>query len=116
MSGSATRHALLLCGVLAFLSLNTEAAAQPGSVPALQDDPRIWQHPFGGVFPPVSGSALPMQQDPRRVRIPGRTWANADLSNPNLMPWAKELMRKQIEAIDRGKIQFSAGSSCLPTG
>ena len=84
MSGCASRHALLLVGALVFgLYLPTEIAAQPGYVPVLQDGPRLWQHPFGGVFPPVEGSALPVGQDPRRLRVAGRTWHIADLSNPN---------------------------------
>jgi hypothetical protein len=116
MSLSASRHALLFIGVVVFvLSLNTEVPAQPGYVPVLQNSPGLWQHPFGGIFPPVNGSALPTQQDPTRPHTPGRTWHIADLTNPNLKPWAKELMQKEIEAIDRGKLQFSASSSCLPT-
>lgn len=111
-----SRHALLFIGVAVFvLSLNTEVPAQPGYVPVLQNSPGLWQHPFGGIFPPVNGSALPTQQDPTRPHTPGRTWHIADLTNPNLKPWAKELMQKEIEAIDRGKLQFSASSSCLPT-
>ena len=116
MSGS-SRQALLLFGALVFaLSFNTEVASQPGYMPVLQDAPRLWQHPFGGVFPPVPGSALPVQQDPTRVLIAGRTWHIADLSNANLKPWARDAMKKDIEEIDRGKIQFTPSSSCLPAG
>ena len=117
MSGFASRYALLLVGALVFaLSLNAEVAAQPGYVPVLQNGPRLWQHPFGGVFPPVKGSALPMWQDLSRPLIAGRTWHIADLSNPNLKQRAKDIMKKDIEEIDAGKIQFTPSSSCLPTG
>ena len=116
MSQYTSRHALLLVGALVFLSFNTELAAQPGYVPVLQKGPATWQHPFGGVFPPVEGSALPVQQDPRRVLIAGRTWHIADLSNPNLKQSAKDHLKKDIEEIDRGKIQFTASSSCMPPG
>jgi len=116
MSSFASRHALLLTGAAVVLSLNTQVAAQPGYVPVLQDAPPLWQAPFGGIFPPVQGSALPVQQDPRRPHTPGRTWHIADLTNPNLLPWAREALRKDIEEIDGGKLQFTAGSSCLPTG
>ena len=112
-----SRHALLFIGVVVFVvSPNTEIDAQPGYVPALQNSPRLWQMPFGGVFPPVSGSALPVQQDPRRALIAGRTWHIADLSNPNLKAWARDHLKKDIEEIDKGKIQFTASSSCLPPG
>ena len=117
MSGFASRRALLQAGAFVFaLSFNTEVAAQPGYVPVLQDGPPLWQNPFGGVFPPVPGSAVPMRQDPSRHLIAGRTWHIADLSNPNLKQWAKDIMKKEIEEIDGGKLQFTPGSSCLPPG
>jgi len=116
MSAS-SRHALLFIGVAVVgLSLSAEVPAQPGYVPVLQNSPGLWQMPFGGVFPPVSGSALPVQQDPRRTLIAGRTWHIADLSNPNLKEWARDHLKKDIEEIDKGKIQFTASSSCLPPG
>ena len=115
MPGSAFRRTPLFVGALVLaLSINTEVPAQPGYVPVLQNFPGLWQHPFGVIFPPVQGSALPTQQDPRRPHTPGRTWHIADLSNPNIKAWAKEMMQKEIEAIDRGKLQFSPSSSCLP--
>jgi len=116
MSRFASRHALLLTGALVVLSFNTEVAAQPGYVPVLNSGPNTWQHPFGGVFPPVAGSALPVQQDPSRVLIAGRTWHIADLTNPNLKPWARDHLKKDIDEIDKGKIQFTASSSCVPPG
>ncbi len=114
MSGSASRRALLLIGAL--VAFTAEGSAQPGYVPVLQNGPRLWQHPFGGVFPPVQGSALPVQQDPTRLRIAGRTWHIADLSNPNLKQWAKDVLEKDIAELDAGKVQFTPSSSCLPTG
>src|SRR5215471_9586249 len=58
---------------------------------------------------------VPTQQDPNRPHVAGRTWHIADLTNPNLMPWAKEIIKKEIDAIDHGKLQFSSSSSCLPS-
>jgi len=107
---------MLLAGALLLALSHTEVAAQPGYVPVLQDGPALWQHPFGGVFPPVSGSALPTWQDPSRRLVAGRTWHIADLSNPNLKQWAKDILKKDIEEIDAGKLQFTPGSACLPTG
>jgi len=57
-----------------------------------------------------------MWQDPSRPLIAGRTWHIPDLSNPNLKPWAKDILKKEIEEIDGGKIQLTPASSCLPTG
>jgi hypothetical protein len=116
MSGLFSRHALLLGGAIAAACAATEAAAQPGYVPVLQESATLWEHPFGGVFPPVAGSALPIQQDPSRRLVAGRTWHIADLFNPNLKEWAREALRKDIQEIDAGKTQFTASSSCLPPG
>jgi hypothetical protein len=116
MSQFASRQTLLLGAVVFALSFSEDAVAQPGYVPVLQDGPSLWEHPFGGVFPPVQGAALPVWQDPSRPRFAGRTWHIADLSNPNLKQWAKDVLKKDIEEIDAGKIQFTPSSSCLPTG
>ena len=106
----------VLAGALLFAVSSTEIAAQPGYVPVLQDGPELWQHPFGGIFPPTNGAALPTWQDPSRRFVTGRTWHIADLSNPNLKPWARDVLKKQIAALDAGKLQFSPSSSCVPTG
>jgi len=116
MAGFAARHKLLLAGALVVLSFNTKLAAQPDYVPVLQTGPGLWQHPFGVVFPPMPASAVPTWQDPSRPFVTARTWHIADLSHPNLKPWAKDVMKKDIEEIDKGKLQFSPSSSCLPTG
>src|SRR6476620_10371693 len=117
MSESHLRRALVMVSALVFtLSFDTVVQAGPGGVPVLQDGSRLWAGPFCGVFPPVPGSALPMWQDPSRPLSAGRTWHIADLSNPNLKQWAKDIMKKEIEEIDRGKIQLTPASSCLPTG
>jgi len=76
-----------------------------------------WQHPFGLAFPPVQGSALPVWQDRgHRFDNAANSWRIGDISNANLKPWVKELMKKDNDEIDAGKIQFSTNSSCLPSG
>jgi len=116
MSGFASRRVLLLAGVILAASSVTEVAAQRGYAPLLQNSPALWEHPFGGTFPPVRGSALPVMQDPSRRLIPGRTWHIPDLSNPNVKQWAKDIMKKDVEEIDAGKLQYNASASCLPPG
>jgi len=114
---SHSRFMSVLIGTLALgFGLKTEAAEQPGHVPVLQNGPGLWEHDFGVVFPPLPGVAPPTWQDPSRKFVRARTWHIPDLSNPNIKPWAKEVMRKEVEEIDRGKLQFNAGASCLPTG
>src|SRR5438105_747147 len=118
MSGYATRSGFVssVAATLFVFGFNPDVAAQTGDVPILQNGPWLWEHPFGGVFPPVKGAALPVQQDPSRPFVPGRAWHIPDLSNPNLKDWAKSIMKKEVEEIDRGKLQLSASSSCFPTG
>ena len=114
---SVSRYLSVLVGALLVpFGLETEAAQQPGSVPLLQDGPQLWEHDFGVVFPRVPGSAPPTWQDPNRPFVRGRTWHIPDLSNPNIKQWAKDVMKKDVEEIDRGKLQFNASASCLPTG
>ena len=115
MSG-AKRLLLLASGIALVVGLVTDAEAQRGYVPALQDGPWLWEHPFGGQFPAVNGSALPVSQDPGHPLIPGRTWHVPDLSNPNLKPWARDVLKKEAEEIEKGKLQLSASSSCFLTG
>src|ERR1700745_825284 len=105
-------------GALAFTAaLSLPAAAQSSYVPNLQSGPGGWTHPFGGAFPAVQGSALPVQQDPGHVFVrAGGSWRIGNLSKPNLKQWAKDVMKKDNDEIDAGKIQFTAGSSCLPAG
>jgi len=114
MAGLASRFLLVVGGALA---LAAPAAAQSNSVPNLQSGPGGWTHPFGGAFPPVQGSALPVRQDPGHAFVnPVQSFRFGDLSNPNLKQWAKEVMKKDNDEIDAGKIQFTPNSSCVPSG
>ena len=40
----------------------------------------------------------------------------ADITNPNLKPWAKEAMKRENEKVLSGGIGFTARSSCMPAG
>src|SRR5260221_3310959 len=122
MSTVVSRQLLLAGGVAAALvwaAFVAEAAAQSTTIaPNLQSGPNGWQHPFGGEFRPVPGSALPISQDPSQPFLsPQQSWIIGDLANPNLKQWAKDLMKKDNEDIlYHGKIQFTANSACLPAG
>ncbi len=64
----------------------------------------------------------PVVSDPAHPFVPNGTdkqptFRIADLSNPNLMPWVKEYMKKDIDEILAGKKPaFTAQSSCWPSG
>ena len=74
-----------------------------------------------GDFKPVPGRVPPVSDDPKYPYVPngaGRqpTYHIADLTNPNLKPWAKEVMRKDNAEVIAGKIAFTPSQSCLPAG
>jgi hypothetical protein len=75
----------------------------------------------GPNFSPVPGKVAPMTNDPAHPYVPngrGRqaTFRIGDVSNPNLKPWIKELMKKDNEEVLAGKPAFTARSSCMPAG
>jgi hypothetical protein len=125
MSGFASFERLLIGSALALIACaaaGAQVAAQSGaSPPDFQSNQTAWLHPPGGEFPAVQGSPMPLRQDPAHPFVgnnTGRqpTYRIADLSNPNLKQWAKDVMKKDNEEVLKGKIAFSARSSCLPGG
>jgi hypothetical protein len=110
----------LACGAAAvFLAVG--ASAQPVDIPDLQSGQAAWLHPPGGAFPAVEGSPMPVGQDPAHPYVGNGgggqpTFRIGDVSNPNLLPWAKEAMEKDNAEVLGGKIAFTARSSCLPAG
>jgi len=75
----------------------------------------------GGEMLPVDGSPPLFHQDARYPFVPnnaGRqpTYRIADLSNPNVKQWAKDVMKKDNDEVLGGKIAYTARSSCKPAG
>jgi hypothetical protein len=74
-----------------------------------------------GDFRPVAGRLPPVTSDPKYPYVPngqGRqpTFRIADLTNPNLKPWVKEVMKKDNSEVLAGKIAFTPSQSCVPAG
>jgi len=74
-----------------------------------------------GEFRPVPGRVPPLSQDPKYPFVPNGaggqpTYRIADLTNPNLKPWVKEIMKKDNDEVLAGKIAFTPSSSCMPAG
>jgi hypothetical protein len=74
-----------------------------------------------GEFRPVPGKVPPVTNDPKYPYVPngqGRqpTYRIADLTNPNLKPWVKEIMKKDNDQVLAGKIAFTPSQSCVPAG
>jgi hypothetical protein len=69
----------------------------------------------GGLEAPPSGFG-PTRADPAHPYVPNATFRIADVTSPNLKPWAAEAMRKSNEEVLAGKYPFTARSSCMPAG
>ena len=72
-------------------------------------------------FMPVAGGPEPTRVDPTHPYVPngtGRqpTFRIADLTNPNIKPWAKEIMKQENDKVLGGAIAITPRSSCMPAG
>ena len=100
------------------------AAQQKPTPPDFSSNYAGWvgQNGGGPFFEPVPGRLPPIVSDPAHPFVPNGpskqpTFRIADLSNPNLMPWVKDSMKKDIDEILAGKKSaFTAQSSCVPAG
>jgi hypothetical protein len=107
--------------VLAALTAAGAAAPSGGSIPDFSSNGTAWITPNGGELIPVPGSPSPLRQDPAYPFVgngQGKqpTYRIADLSNPNLKQWAKDVMKKDNDEVLAGKIAFTARQSCMPAG
>ena len=124
-----SRHAGNLTGVLAgavYLagSLNFSAMAQ-GAPPDFAPNASVGWYAYNRLFiPPASGPG-PVLQDPAHpyvsndeFRVTGRqpTAQLADLNNPILQPWARDVVRKRNELVLSGKPVHPPQASCWPKG
>ncbi len=112
--------------LVAGLSVSASAAGPAGSSP-----PNFASHPSAAWFAykrefiaPSSGPGPVMQHakyprvsnDDYRVTGQQPTFAFADIDNPILQPWAREVIRKQNELVSSGKPAYSRHASCYPVG
>ncbi len=70
---------------------------------------------------PIPGGPTPTRADPAHPFVPNNTGRQptfriADLNNPNIKLWAKEIMRAENEKVLAGAIAITARSSCTPAG
>ena len=106
------------------LTAGFSAMAQ-GTPANFAPDRNIGWYAYNRLFIPPPSGAGPVRQDPSRpyvtndeFRVTGRqpTERVADLDNPILQPWAKEVLRKRNELILSGKRAPSPTASCWPKG
>ncbi len=100
------------------------AAEQGPAIPDFSSNDAAWV--FGlGDYIAIPGEPSPTRSDPAhpyisnnefRARGAQPTFRIADLGNPNIKPWAKEIMKRENEKALSGGMPYSARSSCMPSG
>jgi hypothetical protein len=128
MPGFNSRMSLLAIGALtAWIWTGSDArlaAEQGASTPDFSSGDAAWV--FGlGDYIAIPGEPSPTRNDPayryvsnNEFRASGAqpTYRIADLSNPNIKPWAKEVMKQENDKALSGRMPYSARASCMPSG
>jgi hypothetical protein len=123
------RYAGKFAGVLAgavylAASLSSTALAQ-GTTPDFAPDASIGWYAYNRIFIPPASGAGSVQQDPAHpyvsndeFRVTGRqpTAQLADLDNPILQPWARDVVRKRNALVLAGKPANPPHASCWTVG
>jgi len=107
--------------ILATAAAVHAAAQQTGAAPDFTiSSGTTWNGIGGGELYPMPGSPKPVTQNPRYHYTPNgpgqASYRIADLTNPNLKPWVKEVMQKDNDEVLAGKIGYTPRSSCKPAG
>ncbi len=108
--------------LLALVCAGNAATAESGKIPNFAPDATVgWLKPPGDEFIQPDEGPGPIKSDPSLPYISNAIAAQetvkiADLTNPILLPWTREQMRKENEAVRRGKVGFTARSRCWPHG
>src|SRR5712672_169266 len=106
-------------------SLSFPATAQRATPPNFAPNADMGWYAYNRQFIPPASGAGPVQQDPERpfvsndeFRVTGKqpTDQLADLNNPILMPWARDVVRKRNELVLAGKPANPPHASCWPVG
>jgi hypothetical protein len=128
VSGFASTVRVVLSGttLIAAALVVGGATAQTGKAPPdFSSNETAWQGGNGVNYTPVPGSPPPITNDPKHPHISNGeatrrgvqpTYRISDLTNPNLKPWAKAVMKKDNDEVLAGKIGYTPGSSCKPWG
>ena len=96
------------------------AQSSTGGPPDFQSDGVAWIATSQDYIAAQTGPK-PVTNDPAHPFVPnGRgaqpTYRIADVTNPNLKPWAVERMKKTNETVLKGGIGYTARSSCMAAG
>ena len=122
------RKAALVAGILfglVWAAAGPVLAAGPGeSAPDFSSNNAAWVL-ANSDYIPLPGGPSPTRNDPAHPYITNNafratgaqpTFRVADLANPNIKPWAKEIMKRENDKVLAGGIPYGARASCMPAG
>jgi len=122
------RKAVLVAGILfglVWAAAGPVLAAGPGeSAPDFSSNNAAWVL-ANSDYIPLPGGPSPTRNDPAHPYITNNafratgaqpTFRVADLANPNIKPWAKEIMKRENDKVLAGGIPYGARASCMPAG
>jgi hypothetical protein len=117
---------ILSCAAILTVSTLVAGSAETTfGVPNFSTSTVSWRGSNGMEFLPVDGSPPAVGRHPNHPRITNaisrRTGQQPtshipDLSNPNLMQWAKDIMQVDSDEVLEGKIPYMPSQSCKPWG
>ena len=110
-----------LAGLIGVAAAPRLAAEQGASVPDFSSNDAAWVlADRDGDYIPVSGGPTPTLSDPAHPHYGNNTghptYRVADLTNPNIKPWAKAIMKRENDKVLAGGMGFAARQSCLSAG
>ena len=123
-AGNFTR-VILAGAVCAVGSLSVSAIAAGVSPPNFAPGPSAAWFAYKREFIAPKSGPGPVMQHPKYPRVTNDdyratgkqpTFAFADIDNPILQPWARDVIRKQNELVASGKPAYSLHASCYPVG
>jgi hypothetical protein len=117
--------AAVALSALAWAAVAPKLAAEPGEpTPDFSSNDAAWV--FGNAdYVAIPGEPSPTRSDPAHLYVTNdqfrATGAQpmfrvADLSNPNIKPWAKAIMKRENDKALSGGMPYSARASCMPLG
>jgi hypothetical protein len=118
-AGGSLAISVYLAGGLSF------SATAQGAPPNFAPNANVGWYAYNRQFIPPPNGPGPVQQDAKRpyvtndeFRVTGRqpTDQLADLNNPILQPWAKDVVRKRNQLVLAGKPANPPHASCWPVG
>jgi hypothetical protein len=118
-SGGSVAISVFVAGGLSF------SATTQGAPPNFAPDANVGWYAYNRQLIPPQDGPGPVQQDREHpyvsndeFRVTGRqpTDQLADLSNPILQPWARDVVRKRTQLVVAGKPAYPPHASCWPVG